>query len=86
MHPELAAAHVKSWENQQVREDTRQALLRHIVAMAGGMKRKSGRQLTIDDFLPDHCKAKRPKKKLEDQESYLKTAFAEFYKPPNGQK
>lgn len=82
MHPELARAHVTAWENHHICEDTRAAVLRLTIAQAGGMKRKNGRALTLDDFLPDYCKTKRKPKPIKEQELYLKAAFAEFVKPP----
>mgnify|MGYP003651992164 CR=1 FL=1 len=45
-----------------------------MIASAGGMKRKGGGKLTIDDFLPDFAK---PKKEAtpEKKEADLKSAF-----------
>lgn len=62
---------MEAWTDRQKREAHRTAQLQLTVAMAGGMKRKGGGNLTLDDFLPKFAK---PKKK-KTGENELKAAF-----------
>jgi hypothetical protein len=85
-HPEQATQYLSAWETKESREDYRNALLRFTMAQLVGGKKKNGRQLKLDDFLPAYCRRKRkPTKTLDEQAPEIEKMFAEFIiKKPNG--
>lgn len=52
MHPEECEAIAEAWRKKEERLEIRLASISHVIALAGGMKRKGGGKLTIEDFLP----------------------------------
>lgn len=59
-------------------------MIRHTIAAAGGMKRRGGGQLTLDDFLPDYLRKQKKPKDPAMIEARLKTTLNALAKFQNG--
>ena len=74
-HPGQARAIIESWEQKRKREAVNQAHIELVIA-SSLTKRKGGGDFTIDDFLPEFCKPKRPKLTEEQKAERLRQALA----------
>jgi hypothetical protein len=70
LHPQECESILEAWEQRQKRERIRDASMQHIIALAGGMKKRGGGQLRLEDFAPE-LKDKTP----EEREAKLKAQF-----------
>lgn len=85
-HPDQCAALLDHWQQKQAKWDTRTALIQHTTALAGGLKRKGGAPLTLNDFLPAYVSRRTPKKDPAAAEALLKSTLTALAKrsKPNG--
>lgn len=87
MHPDECAEILKAFEAKQKRERIRDASLKHVIAMAGGMKKTGGGKLTLFDFDQGLKGSNSSEEKEEAIKNYFKAlaAKSKAKKEQNGQ-
>lgn len=64
-----------AWEANQDRIDIRAASLQLLIAQSGGLKKRSGGALSVEDFLPDRIRRKKRKADPKAREAILQSTL-----------
>jgi hypothetical protein len=86
MHPAECTALIDAWQTKNKRERYRDASIMHVIAMAGGMKKRGGGSFKLEDFAPELKKKSPEEMERAAKAFFIKASMQQNRKKTNGKK